>query len=193
MAQDKFEVRLRGNLGADPEWIGNTGNMLKISVGVKTKEKNQESTTWQTVIFFNNDKVKLADWASSQMRKGSKVIIEGRGHFNSFTPQGAQQPVRVFEVIAESFDVVEMPRPANQQQPVPDYHQQPQQQTGHHQPAPAYHQQPQQQTGHHQAAPAYHQQPQQPIGHHQPVPTHQQPHYANQQPLPPPGYHQQSR
>lgn len=114
MAQDKFTVRLRGNLGNDPEWIGATGNMLKISVGSKSGDK----TIWQPVIFFNNDRVKLADWAAAQMRKGTKVVIDGRGNYNEFTTSGGTK-VRVFEVIAEDFDVIQTAQQSVQQSMTP--------------------------------------------------------------------------
>ena len=131
MAQDQFTVIIRGNLGKDPEWIGTSGKAIKVSVGVKRKEKGQDVTVWQSVTFFNNDKVKMADWVAAQMRKGSKVRIEGRGTYNKYTPQGASQEVRAFEVLGDSFDVIEsrQQQPHPQQQPVaPQQQSYPQQQ-----------------------------------------------------------------
>ncbi|MTI10868.1 single-stranded DNA-binding protein [Curvivirga aplysinae] len=75
------KVILVGNLGADPE-IRNTQNGDKVAnLRIATTERwrdrdgnNQDRTEWHRVVIFG----KIADVCERYLRKGSKVLIEGK-------------------------------------------------------------------------------------------------------------------
>jgi single-strand DNA-binding protein len=77
---DTNSVRLIGNLGSDPdEYDGGGLPIASLSVatnfGWKNKEGSwQNETEWHRVSAFGN----LAKWCLRELKKGSRVSVEGR-------------------------------------------------------------------------------------------------------------------
>lgn len=71
---------LIGNVGNDPEFQSNgvvTICKLSIATSEKWKEKDgteKESTDWHNLVFFG----KLAELASTFIKKGAKIYVEGK-------------------------------------------------------------------------------------------------------------------
>ena len=82
------KVILVGNCGADPEFrVSERGiAVCKLSIGTSERFKNSsglyvEETSWHKVTIFN----KLAELCQQYLGKGSKVFIEGRIEYSSWT------------------------------------------------------------------------------------------------------------
>jgi single-strand DNA-binding protein len=76
MSKNLNHVIFTGNLGRDVELtITPTGkSVAKFSVGCSNKVGTGEKTEWFKVVAWE----KLADICNEYLRKGSKVLIEGR-------------------------------------------------------------------------------------------------------------------
>lgn len=99
---DKMKVTIEGNVGSNPEHFNN-GQACKVSLYVKDSENSKSR---YTVKFFNHGNAKLAEWAASSLRKGTRVIIEGNGKIEQFTPTGSDQQVSTFVIFARDFAVL---------------------------------------------------------------------------------------
>ena len=83
MAKFVNKVQLLGNLGADPEVrnFQNGGRVLTFSLATSESWKDRESgerkerTTWHRVSIFADG---LIDVAEKYLKKGSKVLVEGK-------------------------------------------------------------------------------------------------------------------
>lgn len=77
-----FKVTLSGNVGSDvKEFTDKAGNkFVSFSVGVSTGTKANPETTWVT----GSCGGKLAEVCSQFVKKGMKVLIEGRPHTNAY-------------------------------------------------------------------------------------------------------------
>lgn len=85
-------VQLLGNLGGDPEVrnFTNGGRVLTFSVATaeQWKDRNsgerREKTTWHRVAIFADG---LIDIAEQYLKKGSRVLVEGKLAYNDYTDQ----------------------------------------------------------------------------------------------------------
>lgn len=95
MAKSINKVTLLGHLGADPEvrTFQNGGKVcnLRLATSETWKDKNtgerRERTEWHSVAIFNEG---LARVAEQYLRKGSKVLIEGRLETRKWQDQSGQ-------------------------------------------------------------------------------------------------------
>ena len=107
MARSLNKVILLGNLGRDPELKdisqGKSICTIKIATSETFKDRNgqwQETTDWHTIIAWD----KLAEIAASQLRKGSRVMIEGRLKTRGFERDGRM--VQITEIIAQNLIIL---------------------------------------------------------------------------------------
>jgi single-strand DNA-binding protein len=92
MAYSVNEVRLLGNLGADPEIKALAGDtrLAKLSVATSVSWKNargewEEKTSWHRVAVWQNAKgPRLVDLAE-RLRKGDKVYVAGSMTYDKYT------------------------------------------------------------------------------------------------------------
>lgn len=102
-------VQLMGNLGKDPELREFDGGKKKARFSLATNERFaygegqfKEDTQWHGVVAWG----KLAAQAAEQLRKGSRIALEGRLVHGSYDGKDGQK--RYFtEVVMTSFQVVE--------------------------------------------------------------------------------------
>jgi single-strand DNA-binding protein len=94
MANGFNKVMLFGNLGADPELRGAEGSTRVLSFRVATTEiyfdknqQKQERTEWHQVALFGA----RAEPLSRLLRKGSRVLIEGRLQTSSYEKDGSKR------------------------------------------------------------------------------------------------------
>lgn len=94
MAKSMNRVTLCGNLGSDPETSTlPSGTMLaKVSLATtesykdKTTGEWKENTDWHRLVMWDN----LAKIAGEYLRKGSKVLIEGRIKYSQYVDRDGQ-------------------------------------------------------------------------------------------------------
>ena len=99
------KVILVGNLGRDPE-VRNTQSGDKIAnLNIATSERwrdrdgnNQEKTEWHRVVIFG----KVAEVAERYLKKGSKVLIEGKLQTRKWTDQTGQEKYTT-EIVVSGF------------------------------------------------------------------------------------------
>lgn len=99
------KVILVGNLGRDPE-VRSTQNGDKVAnLNIATSERwrdrdgnNQERTEWHRVVLFG----KIADVAERFLRKGSKVLIEGKLQTRKWQDQSGQDRYTT-EIVVSGF------------------------------------------------------------------------------------------
>ena len=99
------KVILVGNLGADPE-IRNTQSGDKVAnLRIATSERwrdrdgnNQDRTEWHRVVIFG----KIAEVCEKYLRKGSKVLIEGKLQTRKWQDQSGQDKYTT-EVVVSGF------------------------------------------------------------------------------------------
>lgn len=103
MAIGLNRVCLIGNLGADPELRYMPSGAAVVNLNLATSEswkdkqtgEQQKRTAWHRVILFGY----LAEDAAKQLRKGSKVFIEGRLQYREWEKDGVKQRP-ITEIIA---------------------------------------------------------------------------------------------
>ena len=107
MAGSLNKVMLIGNLGRDPE-LRSTQNGRRIcNLSLATSESwpdrttgdRQERTEWHRVVIFNE---RLVEIAERYLRKGSKILIEGKIRTRKWTDQSGQDRYST-EVILDGF------------------------------------------------------------------------------------------
>ena len=147
------KIILVGNLTRDIEIRYTQSGMAIAKTAIATSRKftsngeKREETCFVDVTFFG----KSGEVANQYLRKGSKILVEGRLSFEQWTDQNGQKRSK-HSVIAESMQMLDaknttgvtgapMANPAQQQPQQPQQYQQPQQQ----QQQPQQYQQPQQQ------------------------------------------------
>lgn len=97
------EVRLIGNLGADPR-MGN--NVSRISVATEDKWKDRNSgewmskTQWHYVVCFGN----MDQYARKWLQKGMQVYVEGSMEYGEYEKDGVT--VRTAEVKAKKIKIL---------------------------------------------------------------------------------------
>jgi single-strand DNA-binding protein len=100
------KVTLIGQLGADPESrsLNNGGTVVNMRVATSEnwKDRNgdrQERTEWHNVVIFNEP---LGKVATSYLRKGSKVYVEGSLQTRKWTDQSGNDRYTT-EVVMQKF------------------------------------------------------------------------------------------
>ena len=99
------KVILVGNLGQDPD-VRSTQSGSKIAnLNIATSERwrdqegnNQEKTEWHRVVIFG----KIAEVAERFLKKGSKVLIEGKLQTRKWTDQNGQDKYTT-EIVVSGF------------------------------------------------------------------------------------------
>lgn len=91
MAQSVNEVRILGNLGADPEVRNTAGGsrVAKLSVATSTSWKDQqgqwqEKTEWHRVVAWQNQTGPRRADLAEKLRKGDKVYVAGQMTYGSY-------------------------------------------------------------------------------------------------------------
>lgn len=94
MTQGFNKVMLFGNLGADPELRGSDGGVRVLTFRLATTEvyfdknqQKQERTEWHQVALFGP----RAEPLSRLLRKGSRVLVEGRLQTSSYDKDGSKR------------------------------------------------------------------------------------------------------
>lgn len=91
MAYSVNEVRLLGNLGADPEVkTAGDGRVARLSVATSTSYKDQhgawqEKTEWHRVVAWQNERGPRRCDLAEKLRKGDKVYVAGQMTYGSYT------------------------------------------------------------------------------------------------------------
>jgi single-strand DNA-binding protein len=100
------KVILVGNLGRDPEIRHTAAGSKIVHLSVATsdswKDKNgeqQKKTEWHRVVIFNSN---LADFAERNLKKGSKVYIEGALQTRKFQDASGQDKFST-EIVLGNF------------------------------------------------------------------------------------------
>lgn len=102
-------VILVGNLGQDPETRYTSGGLAVANLSIATTEtwtdsrgQKQEQTEWHRVSVFG----KVAEVAGQYLRKGGKIMIEGRLQTDKWTDkQGKEQYTT--RVVAERMEMLD--------------------------------------------------------------------------------------
>ena len=110
MARGINKVILVGNLGKDPEAkfmpSGNAVTNITIATSESWKDKQtgqqQERTEWHRVVFFN----RLAEIASEDLKKGSKVYVEGSLRTRKWQGQDGQDRYTT-EIVASEMQMLD--------------------------------------------------------------------------------------
>lgn len=107
MANDLNQSTFTGRLGADPESrsFQNGGKVvnLRIAVSEQWKDKNgerKESTEWVTVAIFSEG---LAGVAERYLRKGSRVLVQGKWKTRKWQDQSGNDRYST-ELVLQGFD-----------------------------------------------------------------------------------------
>ncbi len=107
----KNRVQLMGNLGRDPEVKEFEGGKRLMRMSVATTETfnfgggSKEDTQWHNVIAWG----KTAELAAQQLRKGSRVSLEGRLVHRTYEKDGQKRYTT--EVVMSQFEVMEKQEP----------------------------------------------------------------------------------
>lgn len=102
-------VQLTGNLGKDPELREFDGGKRRVRFTVATTERfsfgngnSKDDTQWHTVVAWG----KSADEVMQALKKGSRVMIEGRLVHGSYEGKDGQKRYYT-EVVMNNFQPVE--------------------------------------------------------------------------------------
>ncbi len=93
MSQGFNKVMLFGNLGADPELRGTEGarvlsfRLATTEIYFDKQQQKQERTEWHQVALFGA----RAEPLSRLLRKGSRVLVEGRLQTSSYEKDGSKR------------------------------------------------------------------------------------------------------
>jgi len=95
MSASLNRVTLIGNLGSDPEvrTLADGGTIVRFSIATSERWKDRhsgetrEQTEWHRVVIFNPGLAKLAE---QYLRKGSKVLVEGKLRTSKWQDQSGQ-------------------------------------------------------------------------------------------------------
>lgn len=132
MAGSVNKVILVGNLGADPEvrrmGSGDPVVNLRVATSESWRDKQtgdrKESTTWHSVVIFNEGLAKVAE---QYLRKGSKVYVEGQLQNRKWKDQQGNERTTT-EIVLQKFrgelqmlDAPQSDAPARRQEPAGSY------------------------------------------------------------------------
>ena len=172
-------VVISGNLTRDPELRRTQGGMAILTIGVACNDsrKNQQTGEWEDIANFIDCTMfgNRAESIANYLRKGTKVLIEGKLRYSSWQDKDTGKNRSKLEVLIDEIEFINTQGQQNGQR---QGYQQPQQYA---QPAPQqYAQQPPMQQGYYAPPTAQPQQPMQPQ-YAQPAPQqYQQPQTAPQ-------------
>ena len=101
------EITLAGNIGKEPELVYSERNgdaVLRFSIACNDRYYDRQSGEWRDtkpvwtdVVAFRD----LAENAAESLHAGDAVVVIGKLADNSFTPAGADHPVRRTELRAQ--------------------------------------------------------------------------------------------
>lgn len=93
------KVFLLGNLGRDPELRYSAAGkaVANFSLAVNEKYGDNQKTTWVTIVAWD----KLAENCANHLRKGSKVLVEGKLSIRDWEDQDGKKH-KTTEIIASS-------------------------------------------------------------------------------------------
>lgn len=100
------KVQLIGNVGKDPEKIGESGDYFRFSLATTTSKKQTDGggyineTIWHNIVIFNKH---LKNVIEKYVKKGVKLYVEGELNYSSFTDQNGNE-VKTTKIIVSSFD-----------------------------------------------------------------------------------------
>lgn len=108
------KVIIVGNVGGDPETRTFQSGDAITSISVATSEhwKNRQTgadesrTEWHRVVLRDMGNYKMAKYAAEQLKKGSKVYIEGKLQTRKYQAQDGSDRY-VTEIIAEQFQCLD--------------------------------------------------------------------------------------
>lgn len=108
MAGSLNRVSIIGNLGRDPESrsFQNGGKVVNLSIGVseswkdKSSGERKEKTEWVPIAIFNDQ---LCDVATRFLRKGSKILVEGKFSTRKWQDQSGNDRYST-EVVLQGYD-----------------------------------------------------------------------------------------
>lgn len=117
MSQSVNKITLLGNLGADPEvrYMPSGDAVANLSVATSTSWKDQQSGEWKEHTEWHRVVLKkhLAERARDQLKKGSKVYLEGSNRTRKYTGQDGIDRF-VTEVHCREMQILDRREPGNQ-------------------------------------------------------------------------------
>lgn len=119
--RSRNRVELIGNLGSDPEAIVFDNGTMKVSISVATSEvyKNRdtgetvENTEWHKCVAYG----KLAQIINQYLRKGSKVLIEGKLKYGSYDDKNGVKRYTT-DIVINEFMFLDAKGDSNSSQPL---------------------------------------------------------------------------
>ena len=107
MSSSLNKVLLIGNIGRDPETeYSQSGNLSITKFSLATNrnyKKNDEwvnEVEWHRIIAYN-----LSDYLKENLKKGSKVFVEGRLRYNEFEKDG--QKIKYTDIVANDVQLLD--------------------------------------------------------------------------------------
>lgn len=103
------KVMLIGNLGRDPEIAHTASGLMIANFGLattsqwKSEQEKKELTEWHKIVIYG----KLAEIAKSYLKKGSKVYIEGRIHYNKWEDKETGKLKYSTEIVCEALQLLD--------------------------------------------------------------------------------------
>jgi single-strand DNA-binding protein len=102
------KVILMGNLGSDPEVRNTTSGKAVASFSLATSERFKDKytgeaksvTDWHNVVLWGA----IAEIAGKYLRKGSKVLVEGKIKTRSYDSNGAKKFIT--EIIGDTLELI---------------------------------------------------------------------------------------
>ncbi len=109
------KIRIKGNLGADPEirytQDGNPVANFSVATTERWKDKDgnqQEKTEWHKCVAFG----KIAEIVAEHLAKGSKIFLDGKHATRKWQDQGGKDRYTT-EVVISSLDILSWPQTEN--------------------------------------------------------------------------------
>jgi single-strand DNA-binding protein len=100
---------LSGNVGADPQFKATEKtNICNFRIAVNDKFKKDAPPQWFTVTAFG----KSADFVNSYIKKGTKVLVEGKIQMEEYTDKENQKRLFV-SIISDNIEILSSPGGGN--------------------------------------------------------------------------------
>ena len=114
------QVILLGNLARDPELRYTEQGTPVATVSIATSRSYKKGETWEKQAEFHRLVIwgKMAEWASQNLTKGSKLHIEGRLQTRKWTKDGVDRYVT--EIVVEKLTPLEKKGETKPAQSTPD-------------------------------------------------------------------------
>lgn len=104
------KATLCGNVGGDPVMRETSGGKKVASLSLATNEvwydaqgQKQEKTSWHRLTVWG----KQAEVVEKYVRKGSKLLVEGRIEYGSYESKETQQEVKTTEIVVQTFEMLD--------------------------------------------------------------------------------------